>query len=86
MMTTISRATLPVTLALLLAACGGQEDGNAVAANTAEEPGHSEAEGEHGGEESGAPEGAITLTPQQIAAAGITIVRPSVTGGGGGIV
>lgn len=83
MMTSVKRASLPVTLALLLAACGGQDAGNAVAANTAEEPGHSEAEGEHEGEEAGASEGTITLTPQQIVAAGITIVRPSVTGGGG---
>ena len=85
MMTTVKRASLPVTLALLLAACGGQDAGNAVAANAAEEPGHSEAEGEGEGEEAGAPEGAITLTPQQIVAAGITIVRPSVTGGGGAL-
>jgi len=72
MMTTVNRATLPVTIALLLAACGsGQESGNAVAGNTAEEAGHGEAEG------------AIVLTLQQIAAAGIQVVRPSVTGGGG---
>ena len=81
MMTTVKRATLPVTLVLLLAACGsGQEAGNAVAGNTAEEAGHGEAEGEHTGD---ATEGAIILTPRQITAAGIQIVRPSVTGGGG---
>ena len=65
MMTTVKRAILPVTLTLLLAACGsGQEAGNAVAGNTAEEAGHGEAEGEHKGE---AAEGAIVLTPRQIA-------------------
>jgi cobalt-zinc-cadmium efflux system membrane fusion protein len=83
MMTTAKRAILPVTLALMLAACGAkQEANNKVAADAAEKPGHSEAEGEHEGEAS-APEGTIALTPQQIVAAGITIVRPSVTGGGG---
>ena len=81
MMTLTKRATLPVTLALLLAACGGEpEASNAVAGNTTEEAGHGEAEGEHKGE---AAEGAIVLTPRQIAAAGIQIVRPNVTGGGG---
>ena len=81
MMITVKRATLPVTLALLLTACGGdQEAGNAVADDTAKEAGHGEAEGEHKGE---IAEGAIVLTPRQITAAGIAIVRPSVTGGGG---
>lgn len=89
MMTTRKRAVLPVTLALLLAACGAGQTGteagagNEVAADPAGEPGHNEAAGEHEGEEVGAPEGTIALTPQQIVAAGITIVRPSVTGGGG---
>ena len=79
------RATLPVTLALLLAACSGNDAGtaNEAVANGTEEAGHNEAEGEHEGEKASAPEGAITLTPQQIVATGITIVRPSVTGGGG---
>lgn len=81
MMITVKRATLPVTLALLLTACGGdQEADNAVADDTAKEAGHGEAEGEHKGE---IAEGAIVLTPRQITAAGIAIVRPSVTGGGG---
>ena len=62
MMTTAKRATLPVTLALLLTACGGgQETGNEIAANTTEEVGHNEAEGAHEGE-AAAPEGTITLT------------------------
>lgn len=82
MMTFTKRATVSVTFALLLAACGGgQEASNAVAGNEVEEPGHSNAEGAQG--EASGPEGAITLTPQQITAAGIQIVRPSVTGGGG---
>ncbi|MFD1034808.1 efflux RND transporter periplasmic adaptor subunit [Sphingomonas hankookensis] len=80
-MTIVKRVTLPVTLALFLAACGnGQEADNAVAGNTAEEAGHGEAEGEHKGE---AAKEAIVLTPRQITAAGVQIVRPSVTGGGG---
>ncbi len=46
MMTTAKRATLPVTLALLLTACGGgQETGNEIAANTTEEVGHPETAG-----------------------------------------
>ncbi len=88
MTTFAKRAMVPVTLALMLAACGGQEAGNKAeagkeVAGKAEEPGHDEAEGEREGEEAGTPEGTIALTPQQIVAAGITIVRPSVTGGGG---
>ena len=88
MMTKAKRATLLLTLALLLAGCGGGGTGKEAGAgnevaNATEEAGHSEAEGEHEGEAANAPEGTIALTPQQIVAAGITIVRPSVTGGGG---
>lgn len=79
MTTFTKRATLPVTLALLLAACGGgQETANSTAAGNEVEVG-----GEHKGEEAHAPEATIALTPQQIVAAGITIIRPSVTGEGG---
>lgn len=77
MMTEVKQASLPIILALLLAACGGGETGNKTgagdegAAHATEEAGHREAEG------------TIALTPQQIVAAAITVVRPSVTGGGG---
>ena len=81
MMTTRRRAIMPVTLALLLAACGGGQETGETPSNTTAEAGHSEAEGEHG--EAGGAEGAIALTPRQIIAAGIQIVRPNVTGGGG---
>ena len=80
MMTTAKRAIMPVTLVLSLAACEGQEAGE-TPTNATAEAGHSEAEGEHG--EAGGAEGTIALTPRQITAAGIQIVRPSVTGGGG---
>lgn len=81
MMTTAKRAIMPVTLALLLAACGGGQEAGETPTNATAEAGHSEAEGEHG--EAGGAEGTIALTPRQITAAGIQIVRPSVTGGGG---
>ncbi len=80
MMTTAKRAIMPVTLVLSLAACEGQEAGE-TPTNATAEAGHSEAEGEHG--EAGGAEGTIALTPRQITAAGLQIVRPSVTGGGG---
>lgn len=57
-------------LSLLLAACGG---GSPPAEN------HAGAEPRHG------EEGVVTLTPQQIAAAGIEIVSPTVGGNGGTI-
>ncbi len=81
MMTTRGRAIVPVILALLLAACGGGQEAGETPSNTTAEVDHSEAEGEHG--EAGGAEGAIALTPRQITAAGIQIVRPNVTGGGG---
>ncbi|ARR54192.1 efflux transporter periplasmic adaptor subunit [Rhizorhabdus wittichii DC-6] len=70
----MTRGALPLTLALLLSACGGgaPESGNEAA------PGHgAEAAGaEH------ADEGAIALTADQIAAAGIQTGRPIVGGAG----
>lgn len=68
-MNTIFKAALPLTLAALVASgCTGQDAAPDNA--TIEEAGHAE------------QEGVIDLTPQQIAAAGIEIVRPTTTGGG----
>ena len=80
MTTPISRAALPLAIALLLAACGGGSAGNETAASEAGEAG--EAGHEEAGHKGEAAEGVVTLTPQQIAAAGIEVVRPSVGGGG----
>ena len=64
----ISRAALPLAFALVaqlsLAGCGGREE----AAPTGEEKGHAE------------EEGSIHLTGEQIAAAGIEIIRPAAGG------
>ena len=73
MKTSILRALAPATLALTLAACGG---GNSPASNEA---------AEHAEEEGHAEEGVVTLTQQQIAEAGIEIVRPTVGGVAGAI-
>jgi len=70
---TIIQAFAPVTLALALAACGGGET-----------PGN-EAAGEHAEEQGHGPEGVVTLSQQQIADAGIEIVRPTVGGVAGAI-
>lgn len=69
----ILRAIAPATLAITLAACGG---GSAPAGNEAAE--HTEEEGH-------AEEGVVTLTQQQIAEAGIEVVRPTVGGVAGAI-
>lgn len=67
---TILRATLPLALVATLAACGGTKP--------AEEK--AEAEAREGAE---APlQGVIKLSSQQIATAGIQLVRPTVGGGG----
>ena len=71
---TILRALVPATLSLALAACGG--GGEAPAENAA---------GEHAAKESHAEEGVVTLTQQQIAEAGIEVVRPTVGGVAGAI-
>ena len=76
----LTGAVLPFGLALMLAACGsGPEAGNEAIAN--ETAGGAGAGGE---EAAHADEGAVTLSPDQIAAAGIQIGRP-LTGGAGTI-
>ncbi|MEZ0244196.1 MAG: efflux RND transporter periplasmic adaptor subunit [Sphingomonas sp.] len=65
---TFKFAVLPLLLALALTACGGSQ-------SPAEN--HAEAEQGHG------EEGAIALTPQQIATAGIELTHPSIGGSGG---
>lgn len=71
---TILRALVPATLSLALVACGG--GGTAPAENATDE---------HAAEEGHAEEGVVTLTQQQIAEAGIEIVRPTVGGVAGAI-
>ena len=71
----ILRAIAPATLALMLAGCGS---GSAPAENEAAE--HAEKEGEGHAEE-----GMVTLSQQQIAEAGIEVVRPTVGGVAGAI-
>lgn len=71
-MKTYWKAALPLTLAALLAACGS----NAAPEEGGEEAGHAEESG-HADEQ-----GAVHLTSQQIAAAGIEIVRTIQSGGG----
>lgn len=70
---TFWRALIPATLTLTLAACGSV--GEAPASNAATER----------ADESHTEEGVITLTPQQIAEAGIEIARPTVGGVAGAI-
>lgn len=70
----ILRAFAPATLVLTLAACGGGDG-----------PASNEAAGEHAEAEGHADEGVVTLTQQQIADAGIEIVRPTVGGVAGAI-
>lgn len=67
MKTCLLRGVLPLTLVLMLAACGAGEDATVI--DEADEAGH-------------ADEGAITLSADQIAAAGIRIGRPTIGGGG----
>jgi cobalt-zinc-cadmium efflux system membrane fusion protein len=65
------RAILPLAFATTLAACGGAPTtGNEASAAASTEP---------------ASDGVVTLTPQQIEAAGILLVRPTVGGGAGAI-
>lgn len=70
----MTRTALPLALTLFLAACGEAR----VAAPEAK------ADAEHG-EQAHSEEGVVPLTPQEIATAGIELVRPSVGGSGGTI-
>ena len=80
MKTILMGGAMPLGLALLLSACGGSsEGGDAAATNEA-----SANADEGGGKEAHADEGAVTLTPDQITAAGVQIARP-MTGGAGTI-
>ena len=80
MKTILTGGVLPFGLALLLAACGSNsEGGNETAGN------ETSAGAEAGGNETAhADEGAVTLSADQIAAAGVQIGRP-LTGGAGTI-
>jgi cobalt-zinc-cadmium efflux system membrane fusion protein len=70
MNTHILRTMLPLAFVVTLAACGGTEPAGEKA----------EAEAKEGAE--ARAEGVITLTPQQIATAGIQLVRPTIGDGG----
>ncbi|QEH80649.1 efflux RND transporter periplasmic adaptor subunit [Sphingomonas sp. C8-2] len=76
MKTILMRGPLPLTLALLLSACGG--GGAPDGGNEADDHGH----GTEAAEAGHADEGAIALSADQIAAAGIQTGRPIVGGAG----
>ena len=77
---TIMRALAPVTLAVLLAGCGGGGNGEA-----GEKAGAEKAEGAEAGEAKKGPKDIVTLSAQQIADAGIEVTRPTVGGVAGAI-
>ena len=77
---TIMRALTPVTLAILLAGCGG--GGNSEAG---EKAGAEKTEGAEAGEAKKGPKDIVTLSAQQIADAGIEVTRPTVGGVAGAI-
>ncbi|MEG8030076.1 efflux RND transporter periplasmic adaptor subunit [Sphingomonas aerolata] len=77
---TIMRALAPVTLAILLAGCGGGGSSEA-----GEKAGAEKAEGAEAGEAKEGPKDIVTLSAQQIADAGIEVTRPTVGGVAGAI-
>jgi cobalt-zinc-cadmium efflux system membrane fusion protein len=77
---TIMRALAPVTLAILLAGCGGGGSSEA-----GEKAGAEKAEGAEAGEAKKGPKDIVTLSAQQIADAGIEVTRPTVGGVAGAI-
>ncbi len=77
---TIMRALAPVTLAILLAGCGGGGNGEA-----GEKAGAEKTEGAEVGEAKEGPKDIVTLSAQQIADAGIEVTRPTVGGVAGAI-
>ena len=80
----VSGAAAPLVLAMLLAGCSGNEDAAnnsaAVGAGAEAKDDHGDNEAAHG--EGEGEEGVITLTAQQIKAAGIEVVRVLSSGGG----
>ncbi len=77
---TIMRALAPVTLAVLLAGCGGGGNGEA-----GEKAGAEKTEGAEASEAKEGPKDIVTLSAQQIADAGIEVTRPTVGGVAGAI-
>ncbi|WP_235535271.1 efflux RND transporter periplasmic adaptor subunit [Sphingomonas sp. Leaf339] len=74
------RALAPMTLAILLAGCGGGGSSEA-----GEKAGAEKAEGAEAGEAKEGPKDIVTLSAQQIADAGIEVTRPTVGGVAGAI-
>ena len=77
----IKRALAPVTLALILAGCGGTGSGG----EAGEKAGAEKAEGAEASEAKEGPKDAVILSAQQIADAGIEVTRPTVGGEAGAI-
>ena len=77
----IMRALAPVTLALILAGCGGTGSGG----DAGEKAGAETAEGAEAGKAKEGQKDAVTLSAQQIADAGIEVTRPTVGGEAGAI-
>lgn len=77
----IMRALAPVTLALILAGCGGTGSGG----EAGEKAGAEKAEGAEASEAKEGPKDAVILSAQQIADAGIEVTRPTVGGEAGAI-
>jgi cobalt-zinc-cadmium efflux system membrane fusion protein len=77
----IMRALAPVTLALILAGCGGAGSSG----EAGEKAGAEKSEGAEASEAKEGPKDAVTLSAQQIADAGIEVTRPTVGGVAGAI-
>ncbi|WP_149683504.1 efflux RND transporter periplasmic adaptor subunit [Sphingomonas carotinifaciens] len=77
----MKRALAPVTLALILAGCGGTGSGG----EAGEKVGAEKAEGAEASEAKEGPKDAVILSAQQIADAGIEVTRPTVGGEAGAI-
>ncbi|WP_230772447.1 efflux RND transporter periplasmic adaptor subunit [Sphingomonas sp. Leaf4] len=77
----IMRALVPVTLALILAGCGGTSSSG----EAGEKAGAEKSEGAEAGETNEGPKDVVTLSAQQIADAGIEVTRPTVGGVAGAI-
>lgn len=77
----IMRALAPVTLALILAGCGGTSSSS----EAGEKAGVEKTEGAGASEAKEGPKDAVTLSAQQIADAGIEVTRPTVGGVAGAI-